>query len=386
MPGSVRVARILGIDIRIHFSWIVIFLLFVLQLSDLVLPADFPTWSKQKTFVVAVVTAFLFFASVLAHELAHSLVARRFKMSVSSITLFLLGGVANLTKEPPSARAEFLMAAAGPGTSIVIGIAGLAIGQVASDLTGTAPLLEPIGAVARTLGEINLLVAGFNLIPGFPLDGGRVLRSLIWGFRSDRAGATRIAARGGQMVAALLFLLGVALSTGFLGPADFGRGIWYWLIAYVLYNAASQTLQQERLSSRVGDARVGQLMTTEFRAAQSGMTVGALIRDLVPPNDLRSLAVTNGGRMVGLVAVADLRKVDQEMWSMTRVDEVMTPASAVASVTPEDRLATAMVRFEGSGQALLPVLRDETLVGLLYRESLAGYLRMREMMGVDSRS
>src|SRR5205823_8176417 len=196
MPGSVRVARILGIDIRIHFSWIVIFFLVVVTLADNIFPASFPAWSRPKVFVVSAVAAFLFFCSILAHELAHAVVARRFRMSVSSITLFLLGGVANLTKEPPSARAEFFMAAAGPFTSVLIGVAGILVALSSDALLPTVPSLQVVGAVASYLGEINLVVAAFNLIPGFPLDGGRVLRSAIWGIGGDRTRATRIAARG----------------------------------------------------------------------------------------------------------------------------------------------------------------------------------------------
>src|SRR5438093_10644791 len=158
MPGSIRVARIFGIDVRIHVSWLLIFFLVVLSLSDQVFPSRFPQWSNQKSLVVAAITAFLFFGSVLAHELAHSLVARRFKMSVSSITLFLLGGVANLTKEPPSAKAEFFMAIAGPATSLVIGGVGFAIAIAAGASLAAAPWLEVIGGVAGYLGLINIAV------------------------------------------------------------------------------------------------------------------------------------------------------------------------------------------------------------------------------------
>src|SRR3989442_2380780 len=154
MPGSIRVARLFGIDIRIHVSWILIFFLVVVSLSESIYPDQFPQWSHQKTFVVSAVTALLFFGSVLAHELAHSLVARRFRMSVSSITLFLLGGVANLTREPPSARAEFFMAAAGPATSVAIGAIGLTVAQLADTSLQEAPWLQPVGAVADYLGRI----------------------------------------------------------------------------------------------------------------------------------------------------------------------------------------------------------------------------------------
>jgi Zn-dependent protease/CBS domain-containing protein len=379
------VARLFGIDVRIHVSWILIFFLVVLNLSDQVFPRQFPQWSNQKNLVVAAITAFLFFGSVLAHELSHSLVARSFRMSVSSITLFLLGGVANLTKEPPSAKAEFSMAIAGPAMSVVIGVAGLALATVVEGAIGRAPNLEAVEAVARYLGEINLLLAIFNLIPGFPLDGGRVLRSTIWWIRGDRLLATRIAARGGQIVAALLLLLAATFVLGPLGDGDWTPAFWYALIAYFLYNAASSSLQQERLSSVVGTVRVGQLMTTDLRSTPPGITVGALIRELVLPMNLRAIPVVAGDRLLGLVTIGDLRKVEQDRWATTPVEEVMTPASELPTVSPDDPLTTAIERFATTDLPLVPVVRDGRLVGLLYKESVIGYVRMREMLGLEGR-
>jgi Zn-dependent protease/CBS domain-containing protein len=379
VPGSVRVARLFGIDINIHFSWILIFFLVVLNLADQ-FPQQFPQWSNQKGLVVAAITAFLFFGSVLAHELAHSLVARRFQMSVSSITLFLLGGVANLRKEPPSAKAEFFMALAGPATSVAIGAAGLGVAFLL-DPRASVPNAEAIQAVAAYLGTVNLYLAAFNLIPGFPLDGGRVLRSAIWAFSGNRTRATAIAARGGQLVA---LAFGAFVVYEVIVQRD-ASGLWLGLIAYFLYNAASSTLQQERITTVIGTARVGQLMTTEFRSTSPGVTVGQLIRDLVLPMNLRAIPVSSGDRLVGLVTIGDLRKVDQDRWATTPVDEVMTPAAELAAVSPEDPLASALERFGTSDVPLLPVVRNGSLVGLLYRESVVGYVRMREMLGLEGR-
>lgn len=392
MPGSVRVARLFGIDIRIHVSWILIFFLVVLSLSESIYPDQFPQWSHQKTFVVSAVTALLFFGSVLAHELAHSLVARRFRMSVSSITLFLLGGVANLTREPPSAKAEFFMAAAGPLTSIVIGVVGVAVALATEASLATVPWLQVVGAIAGYLGPINLVVAAFNLIPGFPLDGGRVLRSAIWAIGKDRVRATRIAARGGQIVAGLFLLLAANFVFGLdvevlgirLGPNP-TQGLWYGLIAYFLFNAATSSLQQERLSSVVGTVRVGQLMTTDVHTVPAGSTVGSLIRDLVLPLNLRAIPVVSGDRMIGLVTIGDLRKVEQERWAVTPVDEVMTRIEDLPTVTPDDPLTTALERFGATELPLLPVMSGRSLAGLLFKESVIGYVRMREMLGLEGR-
>lgn len=381
MPGSFRVARVLGIDIRIHISWVLIFFLVLLSLADQVFPASYPQWSQQKTFIVSAIAAFLFFASVLLHELAHALVALRFKMSVSSITLFLLGGVANLTKEPPSAKAEFLMAGAGPLTSLAIGGLGLLVQQLVVENIDQLPSLQPVEAVAGYLGFINIAVAVFNLVPGFPLDGGRVLRSIIWALRRDRVEATRIAARGGQLVAALMVVY--AGSRVIEGEAM--SGLWLGLIAYFLYGAASQALQQERMSAAIGNVRVGQLMTTDFRSVPAGTSIGQLIRDVVLPHNLQAIPVVAHDRLVGLVTIADLRKVEQDQWSTTSVDAVMTLVSDLTTVAPDEQLVAALDRFGGGDLPLLPVVDHGSLVGVLYRESVVSYVRMREMLGFDAR-
>jgi Zn-dependent protease len=381
VPGSIRVARLLGIDVRLHFSWFLIFFIVVLSLADS-FASENVTWSDTKSFVIAVIAAALFFLSVLGHELAHAIVARRFRMSVSSITLFVLGGVANLSKEPPSAMSEFLMAAAGPAMSLVIGCAGLGLGFFAPSLFEAAPVLQPIQPVARYIGTINIWLAAFNLLPGFPLDGGRVFRSIVWGVLKDRLSATRIAARGGQVVAVLLVVAGVLLALRLDATIN---GIWLAFIAYFLWNAATSTLQQERVASVIGGARVGPLMTTDFRSTSPGITVGQLIRDLVLPLNLRAIPVVSGERLLGLVAIGDLRKVDQGRWAETPIEAVMTPASELPTVLPDDPLSAALERFAATDLPLLPVVTDGRLVGLLYRESVIGYVRMREMLGLEGR-
>jgi Zn-dependent protease/CBS domain-containing protein len=379
VPGSFRIARILGIDLRVHLSWVVIFLLVTFSLADQVFPFTYPTWSQQKTIIVAAITALLFFGSVVVHEFAHALVARRFKMSVSSITLFLLGGVASLTREPPSAKAEFSMAIAGPATSLVIGGIALALSQIVTNSLDSAPSLQPVEAVTGYLGYVNVAVAVFNLIPGFPLDGGRVLRSIIWGLRHDRGTATRIAARGGQVVAGL-FAIWAAYRV-FTGDPG---GLWMGLIAYFLYGAATQTLQQERVTSAVGGARVGQLMATEFVSVPRGVSIGTLVRDHLFPNNLRAIPVVDAGLFAGLVTIDDLRKVEQEQWPTTPVSAVMTPAALVPTVAADEPLAVALDRF-GPDLPLLPVVEGGVLRGLLHRDSVLGYVRMRETVGFDGR-
>ncbi len=380
MPGSFRVARLFGIEIRIHVSWVIIFALVFFGLWQGQFQGT--AWSEQKRLIVAVVTALLFFCSIIAHELSHSLVARRFKMKVSSITLFLLGGVANLTQEPPTAKAEFFMAAAGPAMSVVIGIIGLAIGGGNVPFVGISvpglldinkvPSLDGLIAVASYIGTINLALAVFNMLPGFPLDGGRVLRSIIWAIRGDRAKATPIAARGGQLVAGLFVLWGLVQFTD-------GESLWFWplLLAYFLYNAATQSLRQERLGGLVAGTQVAPLMNTTFVAADPRAYVANVVRDLMLPRNLRAVPVVADQNFLGLMTADDVRKLDHERWSTTPIDQVMTPSERLAKLAPEDDLGQALARF---GEAtVLPVVRDGRLVGLLDRDGVVNYIRMRDM-------
>jgi Zn-dependent protease/CBS domain-containing protein len=372
VPGSFRIARLFGIELRIHISWVVIFGLVFFSLWNDVFPSQYPFWSDQKTLLVSVITALLFFSSIVAHELSHSLVARRFNMRVSSITLFLLGGVANLQEEPPSAKAEFYMAAAGPFMSLCIGALGLGIANLIDTLNVVS--LQTVSAVAGYLGVINLALAGFNMIPGFPLDGGRVLRSIIWAIRHDRGKATAIAARGGQLVAGLFVLWALAQLT-----TDGGGGLWWWpiLIAYFLYNAATQSLRQERLGGLVAGTRVAPLMNTSFIPADPRASVATIVRDLMLPRNLRAVPVVADQSFLGLMTTDDVRKVDHDRWMTTPIEQVMTPSAALAKLSPDDDLVQALGRFGDA--AVLPVVRDGRLVGLLDRDGVVNYIRMRDL-------
>ena len=243
------------------------------------------------------------------------------------------------------------------------------------------PSLQPVEGVARYLSFINIAVALFNLVPGFPLDGGRVLRSIIWGVRRDRVAATRIAARGGQLVAGLMVVYGVSRAL----DGEAMTGLWMFLIAYFLYGAASQALQQERVTAAVGSVRVAQLMTTNFRSAPAGISIGQLIRDVVLPNNLQAIPIVVHDRLVGLVRITDLRKVEQDQWATTSVDAVMTPVSEVATVTPDEQIVAAIERFGGGDVPLLPVVDHGSLVGVLFRDAVVGYVRMQETLGLDAR-
>ena len=389
MPGSLRIARLFGIDLRVHVSWLIIFGLLLFEFSQ---PgaAGLPVLRRTETYVVAVIITLLFFSSLVAHELAHSLVARAFRLPVASITLFALGGVSSLTKEPPSARAEFLMAIAGPATSVVLGVVGLAVAFAVDQYRAASTAFDVIGSIAELLGGINLILAIFNMIPGFPLDGGRVLRSAVWTLTGDRSRATRIAARGGQIVAGLFVIYAAVLvidpeRVRVGGVVLGGSPIWIGFIAYFLYNAASSSLEQERVTSAVTGVSVGTLMATQFTAVHPRTTLSDLAFVHMLPHNARAVAVVDDGKLVGVVTIGDLRHVDQGAWAITRAENVMRPASGIPAVKPSSRLMTAIERFATTDLPVLPVEEDGVLVGMLDRESVGGYVRMREMLGLDAR-
>jgi Zn-dependent protease/predicted transcriptional regulator len=375
VSGSLRVLRIFGIDVRIHFSWILIFLLVTFSLASGVLPTS---WSEPKQLFVAAIAAFLFFGSVVAHELAHALVARRFRMSVSSITLFLFGGVANLTAEPRSALAEFLMAVAGPLTSFALAGVAFLVERVGSRVLDPAAM-STVAPVAGYLTTVNLAVGVFNLVPGFPLDGGRVLRAVVWAIRGDRSDATAVAARGGQVVAALIALGGLLVLL-VLGDAF---GLWYVLIGWFLFDMANASLEQERIVTAAKGVRVAQLMATTYHAARPDMSVAELVRDLMLPLNVSIVPVVRDGRLLGTVGIDEVHNVDESSWPLFGVLDVMKPASQITTVAPEDELVTALERFGES--ALLAVVQNGIIVGLLHRDAVVGYLSTRVALGHDGR-
>jgi Zn-dependent protease/predicted transcriptional regulator len=376
VSGSLRVLRIFDIDVRIHFSWILIFLLVTFSLASGVLPTS---WSEPKQLFVAAIAALLFFGSVVAHELAHALVARRFRMSVSSITLFLFGGVANLTAEPRSAMAELVMAVAGPLTSFALAGVAFLVERVGS-LVLDPVAMSTVAPVAGYLTTVNLAVGVFNLVPGFPLDGGRVLRAVVWAIRGDRSVATAVAARGGQVVAALIALGGLLVLLA-LGDAF---GLWYVLIGWFLFDMASASLQQERIMTAAKGVHVAQLMVTAYQAARPDMSVAELVRDLMLPYNLRVVPVVRDGRLIGTVGINEVHDVEQNTWPLLGVLDVMTPADRITTVTPDDELVTAIERFGES--ALLAVVQNGIIVGLLHRDVVTSYLRTRVALGQDGRA
>lgn len=375
MGGGIRIGRLFGIEIRLHWSWFIIFLLVTWLLAGQYFPSvdAYKGWSTATRWVIGVVTSLLFFASVLAHELAHSLVARGAGLQVSSITLFIFGGVSQLTEEPKSAGSEFRMALAGPGTSLLIG--GICWGIFFATRHSSA---SPVAGMTFWLGYINVALAAFNLIPGFPLDGGRVLRSILWWRSKDLRRATRIAALIGRGVGYFFIFGGIALI--FLGY--WSNGIWLALIGWILENAAVGSYRQMALQDILQGHKVSEVMTRDCQAVPSNIAVETLVNDYILASGRRCFPVVDGGQAMGLVSVHDVRAVERRQWPFKTVREIMTPLAKVKQVRPDDDLSSVMQLLTEQNVNQVPVVAENSVIGMVSRDSLLYFIHLRGELGL----
>ncbi len=386
MGKGFRVGRLFGIEIRVDWSWLFIFLLVAWNLSS-VFGQMHPDWGTIQTWGLAIVAAFLFFGSVLAHELAHSLVARARGMPVRNITLFLFGGVSNIQREPPSPQTEFIMAIVGPLLSVVLGgvlvvAASLTVGPMGDTVTNPEQALQQMGAVTTLLawlGSINVLLGFFNMIPGFPLDGGRVLRSIFWAASDDLRRATRWASWAGQGIAWLMILSGIAMVFGvqipILGSGPIS-GLWLAFIGWFLNSSASQSYQQVVIQDILEDVPVSRMMRTDPPTVTPGISVQSLVHDYVMGTDDHAFPVLEGGSLVGLVTLDDVRAVDRDGWETTTVREIMTPTADLVKVHPDEGAAEALNKLQGQDVRQLPVTSNGTLEGVLRRRDIVKWLQL----------
>jgi Zn-dependent protease len=361
---GISLGRIFGIRIVLDYSWFLIFALIAWTLASGYFPAEFSNWPVAEYWIVGVATAIVFFVSVLLHELGHSIVARHYGIPVNSIRLFIFGGVSQIQSEPPSAKVEFVMAIVGPAVSFVLAgvFAGLAV-----VFASVAPLL----ALTRYLAYINGLLGLFNLIPGFPLDGGRVVRAAVWGITKNLPRATRVAGNLGRAIGFLFILVGVYL----VFRGNFFNGIWLGFIGWFLESAAGAQLRQQKLHNLVAGRRVSQAMSTTYTSIPPDMTLEQLVDRHVLGNGQRSFVVEEGDKVNGLLTLHDIKSLDRSDWPATRAAQAMIPLAQVKRVQPDEDLWAAIEEMNRDGFNQLPVMTDGHLVGMLRREDIIGYLR-----------
>ena len=333
-----RIGKVFGIDIRVDWSWIFIFVLMTWNLSS-VFTAWHPGWPIYEATGIALTASLLFFACILLHELAHSLVAMRFGVRVRSITLFLFGGVSNIEREPPSPQAEFLTAIVGPITSILLGLGFLAtaflttavsLRDAETTMAGFAQL-GPLETLLVWLGPINLIIGVFNLVPAFPLDGGRVLRSILWGLSGDLKGSTRRVSIIGQTFGWLFIVTGIGMVFGLRVPffgTGLASGLWLAFIGWFLRTAASQAYSRLAIGEALAGHTVAEFMRRDAPIVSPDLLLSALVHDYFMRSDERALPVVRDGRFLGVIAIADVRALPPAEWGTSTVAAFMQPPGA----------------------------------------------------------
>lgn len=376
--GGVRIGRIFGIPVEIHISWLIIFFLVVASLAQVfgareLFGVRLPRWSPAERWGLAIVTTALFFLSVLAHELAHSIVALRRGIPVKGITLFVFGGVSQIAREAATPGTELFMAAIGPLVSLVLGgiFWGLAV------LFGKTQM--HFFAITAYLSFANILLGVFNMVPGFPLDGGRVLRAVLWGITHNYQRATAIAAGVGQGIG-VLFILGGILQALFV-PAAFLSGIWIALIGWFLQGAAASSYRQLRLREGLRGFTARDLMTPECPRVPPDTPVQTVVDEYLLGRGVRCLLVSDDQRTYGLVTVHQVRQVPKERWAFTPIRDALTPLERLVAVSPQEDAYRVLEVLDEAGVNQVPVVEDGRAVGLITREHILHFLRVREELG-----
>jgi Zn-dependent protease/predicted transcriptional regulator len=371
MKMHIPLGRWLGIPVGLHYSWFIVAWLITLSLAAR-FSALHPAWVGPTVWALAAATALLFFVSLVLHELSHAVVARYSGVPVQGITLFALGGVARLERDAATPGREFSIAAAGPITSFAIGFLCLWLGRLAG-WTPDTPAPSAAAAMLGWLGFINILLATFNLLPGFPLDGGRILRAIVWRISGNGDRATLIAARTGQAVAGLFILAGLfALVT----RGNFG-GLWIAFIGWFLMEAAQAQYAQTELAARLRGVRVADIMATDCAAVDARTPIQQFVDEQLLRASGRCFAVRQDARVVGVITPHELKSVDRSRWADTPILNAMRPLESMQTIRPDAPAEDALQMMGRSDVNQLPVVTDGRFRGVVTRSHLIDMLQLR---------
>jgi Zn-dependent protease/predicted transcriptional regulator len=371
MRSNIKLGTIHGIEIGLNYSWFIIAALIAFSLGEH-FHQVYPNWSTSQIWITALFTAVLFFATLLLHELAHSRVAQARGLKVKSITLFALGGVSQIEGEAPDAKTEFWIAIAGPILSLLIGFGCLGIAAALGWRRPAEPRTVAT-AVLVWLGYINLALAVFNMIPGFPLDGGRVLRSIVWAITKNADKSTRIAARIGEVVAVLFIFDGI---WQFFSGAGLG-GLWIAFIGWFLLDAARASYAQVETTSALQGMRVSDVMSRDCVVVNRDISLREFVDRHLLRTGQRCYAVEDHGRLVGLITLRDVGAVPRERWDQTTVSEAMQPLQKLHIITPDTPVLDALKLMIGNDVNQLPVVANGILQGTFSRSELMQLLQAR---------
>jgi len=366
---QIRLFNLLGFEVRLDFSWIVIAILIVWSLSTGYFPEQYKDLSRQSYWFLGLAGAVGLFLSIIVHEFSHSIVARRYGLPMKGITLFIFGGVAEMGDEPPSAKVEFLMAIAGPLASVVIAIIFTGMYRVGREMNVPAS----INGLFGYLGLINALLAGFNLLPAFPLDGGRVLRSILWGVKKNLRWATRISSQIGTAFALLLILMGVlnVLRGNFIG------GMWWFLIGMFLHGAAKSSYGQLIARDVLEGEPVRRFMVADPVTVAPSITVREFIEDYIYRYHHKLFPVLDDGRLMGCVTTRHVKDIPREKWDQTTVGQLAEQCSPANTIDPDVDAIRALATMNKNRASRLMVVQGDRLLGILALKDMLQFLELK---------
>jgi Zn-dependent protease len=367
--------RIAGIQIIIDYSWFIIFFLVIYSMAESYFPQAQKHFTTPQYWIMGLVAATLLFSSVLLHELAHSFVAIRFGIEVLSIRLFIFGGLAQVSQEPRSGRHEFLIALAGPATSMVLAVF-FGIPYVAFYLGDGS---RAVAAVAGYLALSNVLLALFNLIPGFPLDGGRILRAILWDRWDDMARATKVVSQIGNAFALFLIVVG---ALQFFLTQSLISGLWFIFIGLFMKQSAVGSYQAAVLKQALAGVRIRQIMTEHVVTVDWLAPVDELVRDYIYKHQFTNFPVFNREEFIGMVSLADVKSVPKELWGFKQVRDIMTPVDQVPTLSPNDDATEALSRMVTDDLGRMPVVENGRLVGIVSRRDIMNLFKIKSDLGV----
>jgi len=371
MRGNVTLGKILGIPLRLNYTW---FIIFIWLTVSLVFYAPVHAYPIQQRIILGVLTSVLFFASIITHELAHSILAMHNNIPVKDITLFVFGGVSQITKEASSPRAELSIAVVGPLTSLAL--AGIFYG-LHFLLVGAHQSLA--ASLMLWLALINVVIAAFNSIPGFPLDGGRVFRALVWRRTGDYRRATSIASRVGQGIGYAFIAAGILLILAF---QLWFNGMWLALIGWFLSDAARASYQQVVVRDLLAGVTARQVIDYSCPMIPPHMSLMELVQQYVLPTGRDCFIVSWGAGLEGVITLQQIKKVPQARWATTSVQEVMTPAGRLKVAYADQDLISVLQEMTGETAEHIAVMEGGNVVGIIDRQSIARFVRARAELGI----
>jgi Zn-dependent protease/CBS domain-containing protein len=386
--GGLRIGRIAGIELYVDWSVAIIFALVAFGVGGAVLPRWHPDWSMLLRWVVALGAAVALVVSILVHELSHAIVGRAYGVRIPRITLFVFGGMAHMQGEPSTPKAELLMAAVGPLTSLVLGVLSSLIGsQLAVLGAGQAynpeevfRVASPVATLLLWLGPVNIALGIFNLVPGFPLDGGRVLRAAVWWATGSLDKATRWASGSGRVVGGILMGIGALMAFGLMVPffgTGLGNGIWLLLIGWFLHSAARASYMELRLRTRLARVPVRDVMRSSLDTVTPEATIFELVREHIMRSDQTSFPVVEGDRLVGAISSLDVHAVPSDEWPRVTVRDRMRSVAEIPAVDSDAKASEALEALAGADLDQVPVTDHGRLAGFVRRQDILKWLSLQ---------